>query len=398
MKRLALVLSILLSLTLQSKQIIPLDEKIYLDSLQGIMRLKRDNQSKAIASFLLSNYYRNIDSVQSRRYLEEGRSLAKPTSFISAQYFYYEGQYYSDRNKAKASSSYLKGIELLSQFKTKGSDLIQSKCWFGYGLAQKNKEGYPFLIKTILEKSLPLLEKYGDSKILAFEYTQLALMLTYNAEFKKAENFNKKAITMLEKNGYDSTELFFAYLNTASNYFYQAQGDMGKSFLDKAEKLIKPYPDSSSNSFYLYGKTLYYITKQKSEETLSTIEKGLYYTRKFHQNLLTQMFYLNKYDILRRQKKYPEARNLLKNILAEKTLVIDANNRKTIYFQLSNINEQMGDIREALVWQRNYSKLNDSLNNENIKLEINKLETKYNTAEKERKIASLDAEKKTKRA
>lgn len=396
MKRLILIVGILFSLGLRSQQAIPLNEKSYLDSLQNVVRSKNDNQSKAIAYFLLSNYYRNIDSILSKKHLETGRTLGKSNPFISAQYFYYEGQYNADRNKEKASASYLKGIKLLSKFKSKESDVIQSMSWFGYGIAQKNKEGYPFLIKIMLEKSIPLVEKSGDSKSLGFEYTQLALMLTYNAEFKKAENYNKKAIEILEKNAPDSSELFFAYLNTASNFFYQAQGDIGKSFLDKAEKLIKPYSDSSSNSFYYYGKALYFITKQKNEEALPSIEKGLFYTKKFHQNLLTQMFYLNKYDILRKQKKLPEAQDLLKNILNEKTLVIDASNRKTIYLQLSNINEQMGDIKEALAWQRNYSKLNDSLNSENVKLEINKLETKYNTADKERKIANLDNEKKQK--
>lgn len=396
MKRLTLVLGILLSFKAQSQLIAPLNEKSYLDSLQNVMRAKTDNQSKAVASFMLSNYYRNADTILSKKQLETGRILGKSDAFTSAQYFYYEGQYYADRNREKASVSYLKAVKLLSKFKTKESDLLQSWCWFGYGIAQKNKEGYPFLIKIMLEKSIPLIEKYGDSKNLGFEYTQLALMLTYNAEFKKAENYNNKALEILEKKAPNSSELFFTYLNTASNFFYQAKGDMGKSFLDKAEKLIQPYPESSSNSFYFYDKALYFITKQKNEETLAAIEKGLYYTKKFRQNLLTQMFYLNKYDILKKQKKYAYARDLLKDILTEKTLVIDANNRKTIYLQLSSINEEMGNTKEALVWQRNHSKLSDSLNSANIKLEINKLETKYNTAEKERKIADLNAEKKQK--
>ncbi|MBK1895554.1 ATP-binding protein [Chryseobacterium paridis] len=396
MKKLGLVISILLSLALRSQQIVPLDEKSYIDSLQNVVRLKTDNQSKAAAYFLLSNYYRNTDSTLSKKHLETARSLGKSNPFISAQYFYYQGQYYADRDKEKAAASYLKGTELLSKFKNKESEFLQSRSWFGYGIAQKNKEGYPFLIKIMLEKSIPLIAKYENSRNLGFEYTQLALMFTYNAEFKKAENYNNKALEILEKNAPASSELFFTYLNIASNFFYQAKGDMGKSFLDKAEKLIQPYPDSSSNSYYFYNKTLYYITKQKNEETLSAIEKGLYYTKKFQQNLLTQMFYVHKYDILKKQKKYTEARDLLKSILKEKTLVIDANNRKTIYLQLSSINEVMGNTKEALAWDRYHSKLSDSLNAANIKLEINKLEAKYNTAEKERKIASLNAEKKQK--
>ncbi|WP_435525223.1 hypothetical protein [Chryseobacterium indoltheticum] len=123
------------------------------------------------------------------------------------------------------------------------------------------------------------------------------------------------------------------------------------------------------------------------------IEKGLIYAKRSHQNLLTQMFYLNKYDILRKQDKLNEAKNVLENILSEKTLIIDANNRKTFYNQLSSLNEQMGNLKEALVWEKKYSKLNDSLSSENVKLELNKLETKFRTAEKQKEIANLNTEK-----
>jgi tetratricopeptide (TPR) repeat protein len=118
-----------------------------------------------------------------------------------------------------------------------------------------------------------------------------------------------------------------------------------------------------------------------------------FYAKRFNQNLLAQMFYFNKYDILRKLKRYNEAKGALEDVLTEKSLALDLNNRKTIYKQLSSLNEEMGNTKEALVWEQKYSKLNDSLNTENVKLEINKIEAKYNAAEKERKIATLNAEK-----
>ncbi|MCS3529656.1 tetratricopeptide repeat-containing sensor histidine kinase [Chryseobacterium sp. JUb7] len=394
MKKLTVVIFILLSFTLQSQQIIPLNEKPYLDSLQNITISRSDNDSKANAYFLLSNYYRNTDSLSSKKYLENGKTLVETKkTFISAKYYYYEGQYYLEKNKTKAAAAYQQAISALSKFKTEESYFFQSLAWYNYGVSLKNKEGYPFLVKTILEKSIPLVEKYENNRNLGFLYSQLALILTYNAEFEKAGNYNKKALKILEKNYPNSAELFYTYLNTASNYCYQAKGDEAKKFLDKAEKLIQLYPDSSSNAFFYYGKTLFFITKQKNEEALPVIEKGLFYTKKFNQNLLAQMFYFNKFDILKKLKRYSEAKAVLENILTEKSLVLDLNNRKTIYKQLSGLNEEMGNPEGALTWEKKYSKLNDSLSTENTKLEINKLETKYNTAEKERKIANLDAEK-----
>jgi len=393
MKRLLVLLSLFLSFALQSQQIIPLNEKSYIDSLQNITKGNHPDTSKATASFLLSNYYRNSDSVLSKKYLAKGKILAQNNAFISAKYYYYEGQYNLDRNKKKAAVSYQQAIQSLSKFKNEESDFFQALAWYSYGVSQKDKEGYIPLVKIMLEKSIPLVKKYENSRNLGFLYTQLAVILTYNAQFKKAEDYNNKAMDILEKNYPESAELFFTYLNSANNFCYQANGDEAEKFLNKAEKLIKDYPESSSNAFYYYSKTLLYITRQKNEEALPLIEKGIFYTRKYNQNLLAQMFYFNKYDILKKLKRYKEAKTTLEDVLTEKSLAIDLNNRKTFYKQLSLLNEELGDTKEALKWEQKYSKLNDSLNTENVKIEINKLESKFNTAEKERKIAILNAEK-----
>lgn len=394
--RLTLLLSILFSLSLSSQQIFPLNEKRYEDSLKIVVKSHLGNTKKADAYYLLSNYYRNTDSSWSKKCLESGKFLSKNNAFLTAEFYYYNGLFFLEKDKEKASEYFQMAIKELGRLKTEKSDIIQAFAWFNYGLIKKNKEGYPFFIKIMLEKSIPLVEKYETSKTLGFLYTQLALTFTYNAEFQKAEYYNNKAIENLQKNSPNSAELFYAYLSSSSNFCYQAKGDKAKNFLDKAEKMIQLYPESSANAAYLYGKTLYLITKQKNEEALPVIEQGLLYAKKFNQNLLAQMFYLNKCDIFRKLKRYTEAKNVLENILKEKTLVIDANNRKTIYRQLSNLNEEMGNSSDALSWERKYSKLNDSLNSENIKLEINTLEKKFNTAEKERKIATLHAEKKQK--
>ncbi|KIC61286.1 ATP-binding protein [Chryseobacterium taiwanense] len=394
MNRLLIFLSILISFTLQAQQIIPLNEKPYIDSLKNVVSAKGNTQSITESAFLLSNYFRNTDSSLSKKYLEQAKKLTKNKPYLLAKYYYFEGQYNLDHDKEKAALSYQRSIKELSKFKTEESAFLQALAWYNYGVTQKNKEGYPFLLKTILEKSIPLVEKYENNKSLGFLYTQLAIILTYNAEFEKAGNYNKKALAILEKSYPYSAELFYTYLNSASNFCYQAKGDEAKKFLDKAEKLIQPYPESSANAFYYYGKTLYLITKQRNEEALPVIQKGIFYSTKFSQNLLAQMFYFNKYDILKKLKRYDEAKKTLEDILAEQSLASDLNNKKTIYKQLSLLNQEMGNPKEALLWEQKYSKLNDSLNTESVKLEINKIETKFNTAQKEKKIANLNAEKK----
>lgn len=54
------------------------------------------------------------------------------------------------------------------------------------------------------------------------------------------------------------------------------------------------------------------------------------------------MFYMNKYDILKKQKRFADAKQVLVAILNEKILLADASNRKTI-FKAQTLNEIMGD-------------------------------------------------------
>lgn len=393
MKNYLITICILLSFHFSAQQLVPLNEKAYTDSLKTAVTRNSNNASKAYAYFLLSDYYRNTDSAASKNYLKKGEALSLKNPLSQAKYLYYEGQYFLERNKEKAALFYQKALQELSKIKGQEADFLKASSWYGYGITQKNKEGYPFLVKILIEKSIPQVEKYRNNKSLGHLYSQLGIILTYNAEFKKAFEYNTKAINLLEKNAPNTPEMFFAYLNMTSNLCYQIKGDEAGKYLDKAEKLIQPYPESSSNASFYYGKTLYLITKQRNEEALPMIEKGLSYTRKYNQNLLMQMFYLHKYDILRKQNKLNEAKKVLEDILTDKTLIIDVNNRKAFYQQLSGLNEQMGNLSEALKWEKKYSKLNDSLYAENVSLKLNTLEAKFRTSEKQKEIADLNAEK-----
>ncbi|MEC7265589.1 MAG: ATP-binding protein, partial [Bacteroidota bacterium] len=215
---------------------------------------------------------------------------------------------------------------------------------------------------------------------------------TYNSEFEKAQTYLRKAIELLEVKAPDSQEMLMAYLNMANNFCYQSKGDEAKIMLDKAEKIIDSYPNSSLNPHFLYSKTLYFITKQKNENALETINMGIGASKQFGQLFLLQMFYFNKYDVLSKLGKLDEAKNVLTDILQENILTKDASNRKTIYRELSAVTKKLGKFEEALAWSDKYSKISDSINQSQMSLQVNELETKFRTAEKEKELAQKKLE------
>ncbi len=50
----------------------------------------------------------------------------------------------------------------------------------------------------LTKHAIPLTEKAGDKQKLAHYYSQFATILMYNAQFEKAEAYNKKAIDLLK--------------------------------------------------------------------------------------------------------------------------------------------------------------------------------------------------------
>lgn len=380
----------------RAQTLVPFDEAKYTDSLKNHLTKTGSDSEKMSALLLLADYYRNFDKNLSSNYLKEAKPLAKPNTFNEGKYYFFEGQFKTVNDKENAAESFRKSIAVLEKLKTKEADELLSSAWYNYGITQKNKEGYPYLIKLILEKSIPLVEKHQNQKKLGHLYSQLGIIFTYNAEFGKAKTYLDRALQLLEKNAPASPELFYTYLNLVSNYCFQAQGDAAKTQLDKAEKIISGYPHSSANPLFIYHKALYEITKEKNDLALITLEEGIKSAKKFNQNQLLQMFYMNKYDILKKQKRFADAKQVLVAILNEKTLLADASNRKTIFKEAQTLNEIMGDHLEALIWSKKYAALSDSLHESKTKLEINNLEAKFNTSEKEKQLAQQELELNTK--
>ncbi|WP_265131062.1 sensor histidine kinase [Chryseobacterium oranimense] len=390
MKRVLLVF-FLLSFSLQAQQILPVNEKPYLDSLQKTIKTNKDSVSKADAYFLLSDYWRSRDSLKSKSYLQSGKKLIGKHKLMNGKYLFYEGQYLSTINPAKASQLFQNAIEIFKPIKSKESYNFQSASWYNYAIANKEK-GYPFLISTLTEKSLPLAQKSRDYAKVGHYYSQLATLLMYNSQLDKAEMYNKKGIALLEKYAPKSSSLFFAYLSGNTIFLYLRKNHFAHEMLKKAEGMIRGLPESVNHPIYYYTEATYYMSIGENEKASSNIDKGIILASKYRQIPLLQMLYIRKYELLKGQKKYREARDLLSTILSEKEHPLEVNNKKALFAEMSGINELIGNQKDALLWLKKYSSISDSLHKENLKLEISRYESKFNTKEKEKQIAEKQLE------
>ncbi|WP_344831032.1 tetratricopeptide repeat-containing sensor histidine kinase [Chryseobacterium ginsenosidimutans] len=386
------LICILISFKSSCQQQVPLNEKHYLDSLQHILQKKIPDSSRANTNFLLVEYWKFKDTLKSRAYLDAGMAAAKNDSYLKALVLFYQGQYYFNWNKPKASVAFKKAEEALSRFSTKKAYVKRAASWYNYALMNMDKMGYDFITKITLEKSIPIAEKAGDPSRVAYYYTQLATILMNNYQFSKAASYNEKAISLLEKKDPGSTDLLFSYLTGVSIYSYDNQTEKARLLLEKAQKLLKPYPSSLNYPLYYNNEALYYSTIKSYDKALGSIDKGIALAKKYNQKQLYQQFFFRRYDVYQQQKEYGKARQILLDIVKEGTLTAKINDRATIYSELSKINEKLGDYKEAYHWLSKYSQTSDSISSDQTKVKINELETRYSSAKSQQKIQTLQSE------
>ncbi|SFA38739.1 Histidine kinase [Pedobacter suwonensis] len=388
------LIAILISFQSVGQQQVPLNEQHYLDSLKHILQKKIPDSSRANTNFLLVEYWKFKDTLKSKAYLEAGTAAAKNDKYLKALALFYKGQYYFNWNKPKASDAFKRAAEALSPFNTKIAYAKQAASWYNYAIMNVDKMGYDFITKITLEKSIPIIEKTGDPKRIAYYYTQLATILMNNYQFSKAADYNEKAITLLEKKGAVDTDLLFSYLTGVSIYCYDNKADRAHVLLEKAQQLLKPYPSSLNYPLYYYNESLYYFTKSSFDKSLASIDKGITLAKKYNQKQLYQQFFFRRYEIYQQQKNYVKARQILLDIIKEGTLTAKINDRAMLYSELAKVNEKLGDYKEAYRWLSKYRQSNDSITNDQTRVKINELETKYRTAKNQQKIQTLQSENK----
>ena len=382
---------VLFSLSAKSQQRIPLDEKKYVDSLQAAASHGTPS-ARLDATLLLSRYYLTVEPSTSLIYLAKAEKLPAENSLDHARLAFQRALIAGEKDHGKAKLLLEKAIEYSQQSNRSEAVALQAAAWYQWAIFSMDREGYATVIKTLTEKCLPLARKMQDQKLLGHFLSQLGTVLTYNAEFAKGQQYLTEAATLLLAKAPKSVELVYNYINQTTNFCYQDKPTEAKAALDKAAALLAPYPDSQAQAFYQYGCAMHAITITKYDTALKHLDFGMKLAKKIGQKTLLQMLYFNKFDVLNKMDRPADAKKILTDVLQDKTLSREPINRKTLFQQLALLSESTGDVAGALQYTKQYAHLSDSLSAAHLALQVNELEIRYRTAEKEKKLAEKEAE------
>nr|WP_230080327.1 sensor histidine kinase [Winogradskyella marina] len=206
------------------------------------------------------------------------------------------------------------------------------------------------------EEALDLLEKCiknsNDEELILGSYINLGSIYSSQSKYKLSNTYLQKAREMCEKNTHRKQALVNVIINIGDNYLSIGDMDKALSFYDEAKK-ISTENRSYNLELIVLGKigTILYNEKRDSEALL------------IFSNALIKAINLGNLDI-----------------------------EMNSYLMLEKLSKRKGDYRSAYNYGKHYYKIKDSIENSQKEKEINSLEVKFKTLEKEKTIKQLQIE------
>lgn len=313
-------------------------------------------------------------------------------------------------------------------------------------MLQCREAGFPAGLKKALQLALPLLNE--SEKIRTLEYWQgvclrssrlePALAVVYNAfaktlqlqeQYERAGNYYMKAIPLAQK--YDQPYLATLYNNYGSLLFTLpddsvANNARGLYYLDKAEHIARKYQDMKIITCALCNKAKIYRNQRRYAESMDLSLQGLAIARQHHFTQWEYVLLNNIGDLYFTMGKPEQAIPYLKQCVDMKGGVIDPYYRNMAVFTLGEVYYAMGNMQEAernflqslkdaqqygigrdliegnrklaLIYagkkdyakafahQFAYAQINDSLRSKQVMENVQRLEVRYRTSEKDREL------------
>lgn len=369
----------------------------YPDSLQNLLKTTRTDTARANLYFLLSDYWSDKDSARAIGYID-GYFRENPRNdyYNAVAHFYRAGAWF-DFNIARAQEEYLKADQLLSAFPTREAVLYRARAWHNYAVLEQRKDDNRSFIDIQLNKAIPLSLQAGDTGRVAWNYKEVGMVFMNFEEYAKAQQYYNLALNLLRRPTADKEVMADCYVNIAKAYLLQENPSAARKPLDTAGQLLSAFPNSTYQPARCLAEGMYYCRIGEGQKAIDSLDKGLALTRRQHRTYDEYSILYGKYDVYRREKKYPRARAILDEVYAFDQRLPLANNSRLILHELALTEAAMGHMDSAYHWLDRYARLSDSMAKTGTSLQIADLEAKYRSSEKEKELLELSNRSKLQR-
>ncbi|MCK9279372.1 MAG: histidine kinase [Melioribacteraceae bacterium] len=373
-------------------------------------------------------FKKEIDSLQ----LAAGKSLTTKDSLIAIQTYYQIAKLYDRNGDLEKSNEFLikalEGAKELKEYKLTGQ--VSNYLASNYSSVSKRKEAL-----TLYEDAYNMFALIKDTLRMSAVLINIGTEYVSLTEYQKAIETELKALR-LKVAAKDSSNIAYFHISLAELFFKIKNFDKWEEYLFTAKKLSEneEYADFHTRTKTLNELGEYYRRKnniRKSIETYKTIY-NISLKEEYINGIsiaLTNLvpLYIRTGDYINAEKAAYQSlefdkkrnyvsgiiynlvqlgslnRNLNRNAISQKylleglTLAQKHNSKENeirAYEELYLVNKNLSNPNEALRYYEKYITERDSILDQETKRNIAEIETKYETENKENKIALLDNENK----
>ena len=377
-----------------------------IDSLEK--ELKKMPKDSVLVSLYtgLANELFSYDTTKALQYLEQGYQLAKKMKYDYALGDYYLVKGMSNQFTADHDMAHLLFDSAISYFdKTINSirpkeEIENAKLGKATSLGQKadilSKKGRSEEAITVYIATMEAWKNSNDTRkdqAVAIYYTKISTIYYELKQFEKALKYDKLSLDILLKENNEES-VAWTYLYVCQDFIQLNQLDSCQPYLDKAKPLISQLNNHRLNIQY-YDK-LGNIAGKKNDYK-SAID---YYGKALAEAKVAS----DKYRTLSIQREIGFCYSQLSDYNAARTYLLTAlpaaiagnyaEEKMKIFQELSIVEEKTNHPLAAYKYLKQAVQLRDSINLDNSKKAVAEIENKYQSAEKEKEIVRLNADKK----
>jgi len=371
----------------------PIDDGKTADSLENILRTSTVDTVRIDAMQSLSNYWLYKDSAKAIGYaLRSGEASRKiKDSFHIALSHFYTGNVYMEHyNLSKAADQLMTAEQLLRSDSSFRGLKYRARIWHNYGAIRQRMDDSKQFLDIMLNKVALLLEKAGDSLTLALTYKDIGMVLMNYGQYDKALGYYNRTIRQFGGN-IRFEDLATCYCYAAQTLLFQEKYPESLPYLDKALSILSHNPDSQEWILYFTVKGMFFYYTKSFPQALENYDRGLAAAARWKQLYPSLNLLMGKYKIYSEEKNYALAKKILYELQDKTAGFPITDNRLSMLKNLAEAEERTGSWQKAYHWLSEYSRLADSLNEENNKVRISELETKFRTERKEKEILALQS-------
>ncbi len=360
------------------------------DSL--INALNRTPQVEAKLKLLadIASLAEQSDVEEALDYLRQGVQLARESKDAEEPRFDERiGRIYANLMKFDSASLYFE--KAMTGYVAKGDKTGEASAWF--------KKSYISRYEGKLEeslgynlKALAIMEALKDERGISRAYEEISHDLYEQNKGDEALVYAKKSIALAEKID-NKSQLLYSLGAAGMASFKTKDFEAAYQFLNRVVTLAKEmglHPGELAPLLNDRGNALKLL--ERYPEALADYKLALAYSRSAEMNGVTLSVEANIGDIYMRMGKYAEALPYKLSAIEGFEKIGFKTNLPENYLHTSVIYEKLGDYKSSLAYHKKYQVEKDSLVSIEKDQMMSSLLTKYETAEKDSRLAVQDAQ------